>query len=74
MEVGRSRLAPFTNRLSHWPWWALAIALLGVILAWAMATDSDYEHIFGAISAGIVVTILITIVSYIIALLAGLIL
>jgi polar amino acid transport system permease protein len=74
LEVGKSRLVPFTSRLSRWPWWALAIALLGVIFAWAMATDADYERIFGAISAGIIVTILVTVISYIIALIMGLVL
>jgi len=74
MEVGRSRLLPVTNRLSRWPWWALAIALLGVLFAWAMATDADYQRIFGAISAGIIVTILVTVISYSIALVMGLIL
>ncbi len=74
MEVGRARLVPLTNRLSRLPWWALVAALLGILFAWVMATDEDYQKVFGAISDGLTMTITVTIIAYIGALIIGLIL
>jgi polar amino acid transport system permease protein len=73
-EIGHARLVPFSNRLSHLPWWALIAALLGVIFAWGMATDEKYQTVFGAIAKGIALTIVVTLISYSLAVVMGLIL
>ncbi|MEP7285899.1 MAG: amino acid ABC transporter permease [Chloroflexota bacterium] len=72
-EFGKPRLVPFSSRISHLPWWALVAALLGVLFAWHMATDEQYQKIFGAISAGLVLTIEVTLIAYIAAVTIGLI-
>src|SRR5579871_1850406 len=72
-SIGQSRAIPATNRLSKLPWWALAIVLLGVLFAWIMATDQNYQQVFGAISDGVSLTIYVTLIAYIGALVLGLI-
>src|SRR5947209_4698483 len=72
-EIGRARLIPITDRVSRLPWWALVATLLGVLFAWIMATDKDYQTVFGAISDGLRTTIFVTLVSYAIALVLALI-
>jgi polar amino acid transport system permease protein len=62
-----------SDRLSRWPWWALAAALLGVLFAWSILTDQTYHGIFDRISEGIVVTLRVTVLAYGLALVLGLI-
>jgi polar amino acid transport system permease protein len=71
-SIGSSRAVPFTDRISKLPWWAIAIALLGVLFAWSMATDQDYVKIFGAIAQGLTLTINVTFIAYALALVMGL--
>ncbi len=68
----RTRINPIPDRLSRLPWWALAAALLGVLFAWVLATDESYNAIFGRIVQGLGVTVRVTIIAYILALLLGL--
>ena len=72
LPVGSSRLTPFTNRMSHWPWWALILALLGVFFAWLMLNDATYQTILATLSRGITITIRVTVISYALALIVGL--
>jgi len=55
------------------PWWLLAIALLGVLTLWAIASDQGYTEIFRALSGGIVTTIWVTAVAFFCAFVLGLI-
>lgn len=64
---------PLIDRVGRWPWWALVAAILGVMIAWNMSTSTDYRRIFSAISAGLGVTIWVTLVAYGFALFLGLI-
>lgn len=71
-DIGSARLIPLSNRLSRLPYWAIVTALLGVIIAWSMATNERYEVIFQAISAGLRLTVFVTIIAYAGALALGL--
>lgn len=73
MEPSNSRLNPIPDRLSRLPWWALVAALLGVIFAWTLVTDETYSSIFGRVSNGVVITLRVTIISYLFAVILGLI-
>src|ERR1041385_894903 len=71
--IGNSRLLPFTNRWSRWPWWALLLAFLGVLFGWLMLNDSTYQTILTTLIAGIIITVRVTIIAYLLALILGLI-
>jgi polar amino acid transport system permease protein len=49
------------------PWWLLAIALLGVLTLWSIATSEGYAAIFRALSGGIVTTLWVTFVAFALA-------
>lgn len=57
----------------EFPWWLLAIALLGVTLLWAIVADAQYAQIFATVSRGIVTTIWVAMVAFFFASLLGLI-
>lgn len=72
--LGRSRLFPATSSLSRWPWWALVAALIGVLFVSTIITNETYGTIFGVVSEGVAITVFVTIVSYAIAVVLGLLL
>lgn len=61
------------ERLAHLPWWLLLILLAGVILFYNITTDELYSVIFGRLAQGIGTTLFVAIVSYVAALVIGLI-
>jgi polar amino acid transport system permease protein len=63
----------FTNYLANFPWWALIIALMGVFLLYSFLTDATYKEIINFIILGIRLTIMVTLVSFGLALIIGLI-
>ena len=60
----RSRFVPFTDGLSKLPWWVLITVALGVLVAWAMATDQNYVQIIDRLKDGLVATVEITLVAF----------
>ena len=60
------------RRLADFPYWLLAIALLGVLALWAIVGNQDYAHIFRALSDGVLTTIWVTIVAFVLACVLGL--
>jgi polar amino acid transport system permease protein len=54
------------------PFWLLAIVLLGVLFAWLIATDGNYATIFGALRQGVLVTLWVSIVAFVLATALGL--
>lgn len=58
--------------LAHFPFWLLALALIGVLTLWAIVADAGYSQIFKALSGGLVTTLWVTLVAFFIALLLGL--
>jgi len=68
----KSRMIPVSDRLSRLPYWLLAALLLGVLAAWAIASNQNYQVIFAAVSKGVWTTIYVSTVSYALALVVGL--
>jgi polar amino acid transport system permease protein len=56
----------------EFPWWLLAIALIGVLLLWAIVADAEYAQIFAIVSRGIVTTLWVSLVAFFFAALLGL--
>jgi len=63
---------PSRRRLADFPFWLLAILLLGVLTAWAIIADKGYGQIFRALSGGVVTTLWVTLVAFLLAMLLGL--
>ena len=61
----------FRRRLADFPFWLLALALLGVLTLWAIVTDQGYTQIFHALSGGVLTTIWVTLVAFALAILLG---
>ena len=77
----RSRLFPWAGRLEQAPWWAGIIILLGITLAFFILTNEKYRETFqiltvgrptSAATEGLLLTIIITLTSFAISLLLGL--
>lgn len=58
--------------LARLPYWLLLAILLALVLAWNISTDATYTLIFGAVVAGVGMTLLVTVVAYAGALIVGL--
>ena len=69
-----SKLLPWTSRLSQLPWWALIILLLGLLIAFFIIISPAYQDAFLFILAGVRLTILVSLISFFLALILGLIL
>ncbi len=65
---------PAANNLSRAPWWALIATLIGALFLWVIVTDETYGTIFSLVSEGIFITVFVTVLSYAIALVLGLLL
>ena len=70
----RSRLLPITDRLSRLPYWLLVALLLAVIMIWVVVSNPDYRVIFDAVRQGVWTTIYVSVISYVFAILVGLVL
>ena len=60
------------RRLADFPFWLLAIALLGVLTLWAIASNQGYAQIFRALSGGVLTTVWVTLVAFGFAMILGL--
>jgi polar amino acid transport system permease protein len=49
------------------PWWLLAAVLLALLFAWLIVTNGNYSIIFGALRHGVVVTLWVSIVAFVLA-------
>lgn len=61
-----------TTHLAEFPWWVLFIMLAAVFLVYNFLTNATYQEILVYLSAGIRLTITVTISAYIFALVIGL--
>jgi polar amino acid transport system permease protein len=68
----QSHLIPASDRLSRFPYWLLAVLLLGVLAVWTISSNESYRIIFAAVSKGVWTTIYVSLVSYSLAILLGL--
>jgi ABC-type amino acid transport system permease subunit len=72
--IAPSRTDITTTRLYKFPWWALALLLLGIWIAFSIALSDVYSNIFQQLRDGIGVTLQISVMSYFFALILGLVL
>ena len=61
-----------TNRLADFPWWVLFLLLAGVFLVYNFATNATYKDIIGTLIAGVKLTVMVTIVAFILSIIIGL--
>jgi len=61
-----------TNRLAEFPWWALFLLLLGVFLIFNFLTNATYKEIISTVIAGVKLTIIVTVVSFVLSVIIGL--
>jgi polar amino acid transport system permease protein len=54
------------------PFWLLAILLLGVLFLWLITADGNYSVIFAAVRQGMIVTLWVTMVAFVLASALGL--
>jgi len=73
IERSQPKLTPWTNKLAEVPWWALIILLLGVLIVYLLFTSETYQDAFFFLIVGIRLTIIVSLASFVIALLIGLI-
>lgn len=59
--------------MADFPWWLLIILLLGVFLIYKFATDATYKDIISTLIVGVKLTIIVTIISFALSLIIGLI-
>ncbi len=71
-EGGSERFLPFADRLKKLPFWLLGVILLGVLVLWSIASRNDYQVIFRATAKGLLTTLWVSLVSYVLAIIAGL--
>ncbi len=67
-----SRLLPVTNWLVRLPYWLLAALLLALVFLFVMLSRADYRVILNATAKGIGTTVYVTLIAYLLAMLAGL--
>lgn len=67
------RKDPFMNQLSRFPWWFVALVLIAIWAGIVIFTDPDFNEALGWIIPGIKITVIISLSSYGIALILGLI-
>lgn len=56
------------------PWWLVAIVVIGVVLAVIIATNDLYTQVFRTVSRGVQITVFVTLVGFAMASLVGLVL
>lgn len=61
-----------TSQKGDYPWWLVALAVIAAALAVVIATNDIYTQVFGIVSAGIGITILVTLLGFFFATLLGL--
>lgn len=71
VEIEEEALS-FGKRLSDLPWWFIAIILILILAALLIATNPDYNEAFNFIKTGLTITVQVSLTSYGIALIFGL--
>jgi polar amino acid transport system permease protein len=64
---------PFSVRASRFPWWLLVIITVILLMGYQIVSDPNYANAYRAIIPGIGITIYVTIVGFLAALIIGLI-
>jgi polar amino acid transport system permease protein len=61
-----------TSQKGDYPWWLVALAIIAAALAVVIVSNDIYTQVFGIVSAGIGITILVTLLGFFFATLLGL--
>jgi polar amino acid transport system permease protein len=69
---GGEHLLPFADRLKKLPFWLLGIILLGVLVLWSIASRADTRVIFSAAAKGLVTTLWVSLLAYVLSAVLGL--
>jgi polar amino acid transport system permease protein len=72
-EARRGKLMPLPIPWESIPWWAVILAIVGIFVAWSILTSEAYMRAFAFIVDGVRLTLQVTIISYLIGLVLGLI-
>ncbi len=72
-QTRRGRLLPLPITWRNIPWWAVILAIVGILVAWSVLTSEAYMRAFAFIIDGVQLTLQVTVISYLIALVVGLI-
>ena len=64
--------SPPKSRSKPFPWWLLAIALLGLLTLWAIVADAGYAEIFHTLTKGVITTLWVTLLAFALASILGL--
>lgn len=72
-ESRRGRLLPLPIAWGSIPWWAVILGFVGIFVAWSVLTSEAYMRAFAFIIDGVRLTLQVTVISYLIALVVGLI-
>ncbi len=70
-EKERRRLIN-SNAIYSFPWWGLSLIVIGIWVAISIASDEIYSNIFGQLFEGIILTLRVSVISYVAAFLIGL--
>jgi polar amino acid transport system permease protein len=65
-------LIPGGWKISKWPWWVIVLALIGLAFVYLILASADYHSSFLYLIQGVYTTLRITIFSYLIATIIGL--
>jgi polar amino acid transport system permease protein len=69
-ELRRGRAVPIPwERI---PWWAIILAIVGVTVGWSVLTSEEYVKVIRFVTEGLRLTLQVTVISYLIALVVGL--
>jgi polar amino acid transport system permease protein len=72
MRASREHFIPVADRLKRLPFWLLGIILIGVLVLWNIASRADYRVIFRAAASGLLTTIWVSLVAFLLAVAVGL--
>lgn len=73
IEKPQPKLIPWTGKLASAPWWVLILLLMGLLIVYFIHSSRIYQDAFTFLFAGLKLTIVITLISFGIALVLGLI-
>ena len=73
IERPQPKLIPWTRKLEAVPWWMLILLLAGLLIVYATYSSEIYQDAFVFLLAGLKLTIVVTLVSFSIAIVLGLI-
>lgn len=72
-KARHGRLLPISIPWERIPWWAVILAIVGITVAWSVLTSEAYIKAIRFVLAGVRLTLQVTVMSYLIALVVGLI-